>query len=80
MGMADWEVSLELGRDADRLRKRVEELEKALNGVCWQKDCGCDGPAYEGGPIINHADVERDAMYEIAREALGDKYTGPQNR
>lgn len=50
---------------------RIAALEDAMREIQWQKDCGCDGKDPATGVWTNYADVERDAMYEIASRMVG---------
>lgn len=53
------------------LIEEVERLRNALSKIQWTKDCGIDSidPVTHLG--VNHADAERDLMYETATEAIG---------
>jgi hypothetical protein len=44
-------------------------LERALSHILWIKDCGVDGTD-ETGTFRNWPEMERDAMYDIAKSAL----------
>jgi len=52
-------------------RDQRDQLADALRHVLWIKDCGVDGRD-ENGVFRNFPESERDAMYNIAKDALKD--------
>ena len=51
-----------------KLHGKLEEAKEALQHILWIKDCGID--SMDSGDWVNHSDAERDAMYNIAIEAV----------
>jgi hypothetical protein len=58
-----------LSAEVARFRTRMLLFENALGHIRWIKDCGIDSVT-DAGLLHNHADAERDAMYEIAGKVL----------
>ena len=60
------------------LLNEVDRLRDALSKIQWQTNCGCDSIDPHTRQLINHPDLERDAMYRIATEAIGPSRTATQ--